>query len=50
MKLLMLGIFISVLIGISIGTNLSGLFEDVMYLSMGQDKYFEWYRNNFITS
>lgn len=40
MKLLMLGIFISVLIGISIGTNLSGLFEDVMYLSMGQDKYF----------
>ncbi|MHA4988030.1 hypothetical protein [Cetobacterium somerae] len=48
MKLLMLGIIISVLIGVSVGINLSGLFEDVMYLSMGQDKYFEWYRNNFI--
>lgn len=48
MKLLIMGIFISVLIGVSIGVNLSGLFEDIMYLSMGQDKYFEWYRNNFI--
>lgn len=38
-----------ILLGIGICLNFYGLFEDILYLSMGADKYFEWYKNNFIS-
>lgn len=35
--------------GMSISSNITGLISDIMYLHMGADKYFEWYKNNFVS-
>ncbi|WP_297636810.1 hypothetical protein [uncultured Clostridium sp.] len=35
--------------GISISSNITGLISDIMYLHMGADKYFEFYKNHFIS-
>lgn len=47
MILITLGLCI--FIGMCISLNLYGLFEDISYLTMGADKYFEWYKSSFIS-
>ncbi|MGL4866090.1 MAG: hypothetical protein ACRC4T_23610 [Cetobacterium sp.] len=42
-------IILFIIIGIGLGINLLGLFEDFLYLAMGPDKYFEWHKTNFIS-
>lgn len=48
-KIILLAALILIAAGMSISSNITGLISDIMYLYMGADKYFEWYKNNFVS-
>lgn len=48
-KIILLAALILIAAGMSISSNITGLISDIMYLYMGADKYFEFYKNHFIS-
>lgn len=48
-KIIIASALILIAAGMSISSNITGLISDIMYLYMGADKYFEFYKNHFIS-